>query len=185
MMRSSELLTHDPRHARRAVRLHPTSGSSTVVAWALTGPTGSTARRVVANAALVAGAALVASSGLIHLYLWADGYRNIATIGPLFLVQGIVGLLLAVTLVAYPRVLTAGAAAAYLLATLAGLALSATSGLFGFMDTLAAPLANTSLVVESVGAVVLVLGGALLSPTTQTDRAGPTRIRTGTRKGQR
>lgn len=184
-MRSSGLLTHDPRHAGRSVRLHPTSGSSTVVAWALTGPTGSPTRRVVTNAVLVAGAALLASSGLIHLYLWADGYRNIVTIGPLFLVQGIVGLLLAVTLVAYPRVLTAGAAAAYLLATMAGLAISATSGLFGFMDTLAAPLASTSLIVESVGAVVLGVGGALLSRTTQTGRAGPTRIQTGIRKGQR
>jgi hypothetical protein len=184
-MRSSELLTHDPRHARHATRPHATSAHSAVVTWALTGPTGSPARRVATNAVLVAGAVLVASSGLIHLYLWADGYRNIATIGPLFLVQGIGGLLLAVTLVAYPRVLTAGAAAAYLLATIAGLAVSATYGLFGFMDTLAAPLANTSLIVESVGAVLLILGGVLLSPTTQADLAGPTRIRSGTRKGQR
>jgi hypothetical protein len=184
MMGSSELLTHLPRHAR-ATRPHATRAHSTVVEWAFTGPSGSPARRVASNAALVAGAALLASSGLIHLYLWADGYRNIATIGPLFLVQGIGGLLLAVALVAYPRVLTAGVAAAYLLATIAGLAVSATSGLFGFMDTLAAPLATTSLIVESVDAVLLILGGALLSPRTQIGSAGPTRFRSGTRKEPR
>jgi ubiquinol oxidase len=182
-MRSSELSTRSPGHAPRSARPHTASGQPTLVARALTGPTGSPARRIATNAALLGGAALVASSGLIHLYLWADGYRNVATVGQLFLAQGIAGLLLAVALMAYPRVLTAGAAAAYLLATIAGLALSATHGLFGFMDTLAAPLANTSLIVESVGAVLLIVGGALLFPTSQAQLAGPTQIRT--RKEQR
>ena len=103
---------------------------------------------------------VVASSGLVHLYLWADGYRNVATIGPLFLAQGLAGLVLAVTLVAYPRTVTAGVAATYLLASVTALALSATRGLFGFMDTLDAPWATPALLVESAGAVLLILGGA-------------------------
>ena len=97
----------------------------------------------------------------MHLYLWADGYRNVATIGPLFLAQGLAGLVLAVALVAYPWTFTAGLAAAYLLASVTVLALSATRGLFGFMDRLDAPWATPALVVESAGAVLLILGGAL------------------------
>ena len=65
----------------------------------LAAPTGPRPRRVAAHAALSAGAVAVASSSLVHLYLWADGYRNVATIGPLFLAQGLAGLVLAVNLV--------------------------------------------------------------------------------------
>jgi hypothetical protein len=161
-MRSIDLLSRDNNQARGHAKLLTTSEQPSLVARALTGPTGPPTRRVAANLVLLAGAALVASSGLIHLYLWADGYRDVAAIGPLFFVQGIAGLVLAVALVAYPRVLTAGAGVAYLLATLAALALSATRGFLGFMDTLDAPWANTSLIVESAGALLLILGGAFL-----------------------
>ena len=103
----------------------------------------------------------VAFSILVHLYLWADGYRNVATIGPLFLAQGVAGLVLAVILVAYPRTLTAALGAIFLLASVTALALSATRGFFGVMDKLDAPWATPALVVESAGALVLILGGAL------------------------
>jgi hypothetical protein len=132
-----------------------------LAATALTAPSGPPVRRVAAHTALLCGAVAIAWSALVHLYLWADGYRNVATIGPLFLAQGLVGLVLAVTLVAYPRTFTAGLAAAYLLASVTALALSATRGLFGFMDKLDAPWATPALVVESLGAVLLILGGAL------------------------
>jgi hypothetical protein len=112
--------------------------------------------------ALTGGAALVAASGLIHLYLWADGYRHVATIGPLFLMQAITGCVLAVALVAYPRVVAAGLGTVYLLASIAALILSATRGFLGFRDTLDAPWAGTSLVVEATGAVLLVVAGMLL-----------------------
>ena len=129
-------------------------------AW-LAVPTVPPLRRVVAQTAVLGGAAAVASSSLIHLYLWADGYRNVATIGPLFLAQGLAGLVLAVSLVAYPRTFTAALGATYLLASIAALALSATRGFFGFMDKLDAPWATPALVVESAGALPLILGGAL------------------------
>jgi hypothetical protein len=160
-MRSMELLSHENNHARGGAKLPTTSVQPNLVGRALTGPTGPATRRVATNLVLLAGAALVATSGLIHLYLWANGYRNVAAIGQLFLVQGIAGLVLAVGIVAYPRVLTAGVGVAYLLATIAAFALSATHGLLGFMDTLDAPWASTSLIVESAGALLLILGGAL------------------------
>jgi hypothetical protein len=57
----------------------------------------------VATLGAVVGAALLACSSAIHLHLWWDGYRSIPTIGPLFLVQGIVGIALAVGVVVLRR----------------------------------------------------------------------------------
>jgi len=134
---------------------------STVAAFALAGPAGSPLRRLVTNATLVVGATLVAGSAWIHLYLWADGYRHIPTIGPLFLAQGVVGLALAVALVAFPRRVVAALGTAFLLASIGALLISATVGLFGFMDTLDAPWATTILLVEAAGAVLLLAGAVL------------------------
>ena len=160
-MSSSAWLAHDPDPTDAEVEPSPDRGPRSLAAAALTAPTGSPVRRLAAHAALLGGAVAVASSGLVHLYLWADGYRNVDNIGPLFLAQGLAGLLLAVTLVAYPRTFTAGVAAIYLLASVTALALSATSGFLGFMDKLDAPWATPALLVESAGAFLLILGGAL------------------------
>jgi hypothetical protein len=108
------------------------------------------------------GAALVATTGAIHLHLWASGYRTIPTIGPLFLFQGIAGAALAVAVIASRRLLTVVAAAGFMIVTIGGFLLSVYVGLFGFMDTLAAPFAGVSLAVESTGALVLSVGGAVL-----------------------
>ncbi len=54
------------------------------------------------------------------------------------------------------------AAAGFLIATTGGLLWSVSFGLFGFKDTLAAPYAGLSLVVEGVGAVVLAVVGTVL-----------------------
>jgi hypothetical protein len=131
-------------------------------AYATSGPTGSTTVRLATTLTLLAGAALAAASGAIHLHLWADGYRTIPTIGPLFLFQGIAGVVLAVILAASRRLLAALATVGFLVATIGGLLLSVYVGLFGFSDTLAAPWAGVSLIVEIVGAVVLVAGSAAL-----------------------
>jgi hypothetical protein len=108
------------------------------------------------------GAALVATTGAIHLHLWATGYRTIPTIGPLFLFQGIAGAALVVALIASRRLLTVAAGAGFMVATIGGFLLSVYVGLFGFMDTLAAPFAGVSLAVESTGALVLSAVGAVL-----------------------
>jgi hypothetical protein len=133
--------------------------------------------RSTVDAALFAGSGCIAGSALIHLHLWALGYRHVPTIGALFAAQGIAGLVLTVALIAYPGVLTATAGAGYLIASIAALVLSATRGLFGFHDQLDAPWAHTSLTVESAGIVVLVLGVALAlqpvqPPSQTTNRIG-------------
>jgi hypothetical protein len=131
-------------------------------AYAAAGPSGSTAVRLVTTLMLVVGAALAATSGVIHLHLWDDGYRTIPTIGPLFLFQGIVGVVLGVVLAASRRLLAALATAGFMVATIGGFLLSVHVGLFGFSDTLAAPWAGFSLAVEVAGSVVLIGGCVLL-----------------------
>lgn len=121
---------------------------------------------------LVIGSALLASSGAIHLQLWSMGYRSIPTIGPLFLVQGAAGILLAGLLVFSRRLLVVVMAIGFMVATIGGLLFSTYFGLFGFMETLAAPYAGLSLEVESSGALLLAVLGILL-----VRGAGPRRSR--------
>ena len=95
-------------------------------------------------------------SGAIHLHLWSTGYQHIATIGPLFLLQGIVGILigLAVAVSRHYRVALAGAL--FAAGTIGGLVLSVEVGLFGFKDSFSAPWATDSLIIEIAAFIVLV-----------------------------
>lgn len=133
-----------------------------MLSYALIRPSGSVTRRATITLGFVAGSALLASSGAIHLQLWATGYRTIPTIGPLFLLQGIAGVLLALVLLLWRRLLVVVAGAGFMVATIGGLLVSVNFGLFGFMDTLAAPYAGLSLVLESAGAAVLAGVGVVL-----------------------
>ncbi len=130
--------------------------------YALVRPAGSKVRRTQMGLGLLLGASLLAASGAIHLELWSTGYRSIPTIGPLFLLQGASGLLLATLLLVTRRLLVVVMAAGFMIATMGGLLLSVYVGLFGFMETLAAPYAGLSLGVESAGAVVLAIVGVVL-----------------------
>jgi hypothetical protein len=148
--------------------------------YAFIGPSGSAGRRAAITLGLVVGAALLASSGVIHLQLWSTGYRTIPTIGPLFLLQGIAGVFLAVVLLLWPRLLVVVAGAGFLVATIGGLVVSVKFGLFGFMDTFAAPYAGLSVLLESAGAVVLGIVGTVLvldakrwTPLGNPNRSGP------------
>jgi hypothetical protein len=127
--------------------------------YAVVGPSGSLIRRAVTTLGLVAGSALLVSSGAIHFQLWATGYRSIPTIGPLFLLQGIVGVILGLVLVLWRRLIVVAAGAGFMVTTISGLLVSVKFGLFGFMDTLAAPYAGLSVVLESIGAVILTIVG--------------------------
>jgi hypothetical protein len=109
------------------------------------------------------GAALLTWSAVIHLQLWGDGYRDISVIGPLFLVQGIASIILAVAVVALRRLALLAAGAVAGAATAVGLLLTVHPGLFGFTESLAVPYAKLSLVIEFGAAVVLLAGTALLA----------------------
>jgi hypothetical protein len=112
------------------------------------------ARWTVALLALAGGALMVWSS-TIHLQLWSDGYRSISVIGPLFLLQGIGGLVLALAVVVFRRAVVLAAGALLLAGTAAGLLFSSAFGLFGYQESLAVPYATSSLVIEFTGAAVL------------------------------
>lgn len=108
----------------------------------------------------IVGAGLLLAMAGIHYYLWANaGYNTISLIGPLFLLNAIGGLLLAVALLAAPsRLLTVAAtlSALFTVGTLGALLISLTpSGLFGFQESTLAPLVPATLWVESVGVVEL------------------------------
>ncbi len=112
-------------------------------------------------------------SGVIHLQLWSDGYRSISVIGPLFLIQGVVSVVLAVVLAVFRRVVLLAAGAVTMAATAAGLLLSVNVSLFGFRESLAVPYATSSLVVEFASAAVLAAAAALVLAA----RPGPRPVR--------
>ena len=102
-----------------------------------------------------AGSALLIASAAIHLHLWSTGYDQIPTIGPLFLVQGIAGIVVALLVAISRHFLVALAGALFAAGTIGGFLVSVEFGLFGFQDSLSAPYATMSLVVESAAFVVL------------------------------
>ena len=94
------------------------------------------------------------------------GYRSIATIGPLFLLQSIAGLLIGLGVVVVRRLWAAVVGIGFALATLAGFLLSVVHGLFGFKDSWLAPFAQQAFVLELlprslVAAAVLCLVGSV------------------------
>jgi len=121
----------------------------------------------VARAAVLAltgiGAGFLVWSAVIHLELWSDGYKDISVIGPLFLVQGIACIVLAVAIVAFRwlALLAAGAVAG--VATAVGLLLTVHVGLFGYTESLSVPYATLSLAVEFTAAFVLLVATGLLA----------------------
>ena len=127
------------------------------------------------------GAGFLVWSGVIHLMLWSDGYKDISVIGPLFLVQGIASIILGVAVVAFRwlALLAAGAVAG--VATAVGLLLSVNVGLFGFTESLSVPYAELSLAVEFTAAFVLLIAACLLALAEPARAAGtPAPIRTRT-----
>ena len=136
------------RQLLRALDWRPAQLESPAVRWTVT---------VLAWA----GAVLVLLSGLIHLKLYGS-YRGISVIGPLFLAQGIAGILLAVALGVFRRLWLVLAGAGFCIATAAGLLISVNFGLFGFQDSLAVPYATSSLIEEFIGGGVLLVTAIVL-----------------------
>ena len=87
-----------PRRSARLLLRGPASLTAPAARWAVT-------------LLAVAGAGLLVWSGVLHLQLWSEGYRSISVIGPLFLVQGIASIVLAVALVAFRRLVLLAASA--------------------------------------------------------------------------
>ena len=99
-------------------------------------------------------AGLLITSGLIHLHFWNIAYRHVPTLGPLFLVQVVATLLIAVALVATRRLIVVAAAFLLMGGTIVGFILVRTVGLFNFKLGFPSGLAATVLVVEAVAMVM-------------------------------
>ena len=129
-----------------------------------------------ATAAFVLGGGLLVWSAAIHYHLWSepDGYRSIATIGPLFLLQSIAGLVIGVGVAVVRRLWAALLGIGFAASTVAGFLISVTHGLFGFQDTWLAPFATPAFAIEVVAAGLLVIAGALcLAAPSRPGASGP------------
>jgi hypothetical protein len=74
-------------------------------------------------------------SAVAHLDLWQQGFRDIHTIGPLFLLNAVGGLIIGVALVAWRHWLPAAVAVGFGATTVAAFWISVMHGLFGVKGT--------------------------------------------------
>jgi len=110
----------------------------------------------------IALSASLAASGVVHAYLYVDGYRGIPTVGPAFLLQGSAFCALAVLILVGGPAWLRLAAAIGAAGSLVAFALSRSAGLFGFTETgwQPAPYAMISVIAE-VLTILLVAATAL------------------------
>jgi hypothetical protein len=115
-----------------------------------------------ATVAFVVGGLLIIWSSYIHFHLWqAFGYRHIPTIGPLFMLQAIVGLLAGVLVIGVRRVWAGVIGTGFAASTLVGFLISVEHGLFRFRDLWSSPYAHQAFAIEIAAIVVLAIGVAL------------------------
>ena len=119
------------------------------------GPGNSPSRKATALLLRAGCAALLAWIGYIHLHLWLEGYRQIPTDGPLFLIDAIAAFVLAAALLAWPRPLAGLLAAGYTASTLGALVISLTVGLFGFRESITASYVTESIIIEAITVIAL------------------------------
>jgi hypothetical protein len=81
-------------------------------------------------------AAAVLVSGLVHLWLWFDGFRTIAWIGPLFMLNAVAGVVIAVLVVMWRSWIPVVVAVGFGASTLGAFLLSATVGFLGIQEML-------------------------------------------------
>jgi hypothetical protein len=104
----------------------------------------------------VVSAVLLLAMGGIHLYLVLDGVGGL--LGVLFVLNAVGGLVLAIAMIAAPRRFLSVASVlslVFMVGTLLALVLALTVGLFGITEKLSGQLVPTTLVVESIGTIVL------------------------------
>ena len=124
--------------------------------------------------------ALLAWIGYIHLHLWQEGYRQIPTDGPLFLLDAVAGFVLAAVLLVWPRPLAGLLAVGYTASTLGALIISLTVGLFGFRESISASFVTQSLIVETITVLALLTWAILVTarprPRTHMPRESSSRV---------
>jgi hypothetical protein len=126
----------------------------------------------------LAGGALILGSAYIHFHLWQSvGYKHLPTIGPLFLLQWIGGIVVGLAVIALPRLWVALGGIGFALSTMAGFLLTTAlpKGLFNFKESWLAPYAHEAFYIEIAIVVVLAVAGAFcLSGSASSSKAGST-----------
>ena len=124
----------------------------------------------------LAGGGLILFSAYIHFHLWQSvGYKHLPTIGPLFLLQWIGGIVVGLAVIALPRLWIALGGIGFALSTMAGFLLCTAlpKGLFNFKESWSAPFAHQAFAIEVAATVVLIFAGALcLAGSASSTRAG-------------
>jgi hypothetical protein len=87
----------------------------------------------------------------------------VPTIGPLFLMQAISGVALGLILLVTQRLIVVLACFGLMAGTALGLYLSVHVGLFGFQESFSSPYATSSLIVEIIGAAILLIAAIPLA----------------------
>src|SRR5215472_5920844 len=118
-------------------------------------PSAPSGRRVAALLLRLACVALLAWIGYIHLHLWLEGYRQIPTDGPLFLLDAVAAFALAAILLMWSAPLAGLLAVGYTASTIGALLISLTVGLFGFRESISASYVTQSLAVETITVIAL------------------------------
>jgi hypothetical protein len=145
--------------ADAATQTHKTaSGPSASVTAMLTARVSSGA----ASGLVFLSAVLMLVSGFVHVHLWDIAYRHVATLGPLFLVQAIAALVLAVLLAVTRRGAVVVASLGLMAGTIVGFILVLTVGLFGFTLHEITNYAVVAVVVEGLSVVLLGASSLLL-----------------------
>lgn len=104
------------------------------------------------------GAAALLVSAAVHLYLWFDGVRE-QTVGPMFLVNVVAGVVIAVMLIRWRHWLPAFLTLGFGAATLGAFIISATVGLLGIHSDWTGGWVWTAATAE---VVCIIVGGTLL-----------------------
>jgi hypothetical protein len=115
----------------------------------------------------IVGAVALLAMGGIHFFLWGwDEYDQVPIIGPLFLINAVVGVLLAVAICVVPGRLLAIAAtlsALFDLGTLFALLVSIFWGLFGVHESFQYTIVTTTVIVEILGVALLAVLASVAS----------------------
>jgi hypothetical protein len=115
----------------------------------------------IATTASVTGSALIVTTAAIHIHLWLSGYRDVRTLGVLFLAQAISGFVLGPIIALGRQAALVLMGALFMASSAGGLILSATVGFVGIHDGLDVPWATPSLAVELAGFLLLSAASAI------------------------
>jgi hypothetical protein len=98
-------------------------------------------------------AAAVVVSGAVHLLLWFDGFRDIDVVGPLFLLNALAAVAIAIATLVWRHWLPLLAAVGFGASTLAAFILSTTVGFFGVREMWQGAEVITAAVSEALAVV--------------------------------